>query len=190
MFRSRRAPVAALATTAALVAAGSANAQRLPNATPQGPVNAPISDLELPILPLEAPISSLDGSVSRTSDEKETTITLSADVLFRFDKASLSGKAKSRLKEVAGDIERADPDRVSIEGHTDSKGSDAYNDGLSKRRADAVRKVLDRELDGGPTLAATGRGESEPVAEEKTEDGEDSPKGRSRNRRVEIRIPR
>ena len=82
-----------------------------------------------------------------------------------------------------------EPDTVAVEGHTDSKGSPSFNNRLSRRRAEAVRRVLARRAGGDVRFAATGRGESQPVAANQRKDGSDDPRGRARNRRVEIRIP-
>jgi OOP family OmpA-OmpF porin len=80
--------------------------------------------------------------------------------------------------EVAG---RAAPGQVSIVGHTDAEASDAYNDDLSRRRAQAVADVLSPILaPAGVTLVVEGRGEREPVADNAT------PEGRQLNRRVSV----
>lgn len=189
MSRSRRpAAVALLVGVALATGASPSRAQDAPTGTPD---RADVLDLTLPVLDLEAPVASLDGSLTSSAGGREERITLAADVLFRFDRADLGGRARSRIADVARRIERADPRTVRITGHTDDRGTDAYNDRLSRRRADAVRRALLRELGpGGPRLRAEGRGESDPVAANRDEDGEDAPRGRQRNRRVEIRIPR
>lgn len=190
MSRSRsaaRVGVAVLAG-AALAVPAAAVAQDAPTGTP---ARADVLDLRLPVLDLETPVTSLDGSVSTSAGAREERITLSADVLFRFDRADLGPRARSRIGDVAERIREADPSTVRITGHTDDKGSDAYNDRLSRRRAEAVRRALRSELGGdAPTLRAEGKGESDPVAANRTTEGADSPRGRSRNRRVEVRIPR
>jgi len=152
------------------------------------PARADVVDLQLPIIDISTPVSSLDGSVSRTESAQETRITLSADILFAFDKASLSGKSRSRLEDVREQLRAAKPGSVRIEGHTDDKGSDAYNVRLSERRARTVARALRSALSGAD-VAVAGRGEADPVAAN-TVDGKDSPKGRARNRRVEIRLPK
>lgn len=78
---------------------------------------------------------------------------------------------------------------VAIEGYTDSKGTPAFNLDLSRGRAIAVQKAIAKQVH-GPTFAAVGRGEANPVASNTTEDGSDSPRGRALNRRVEILIPK
>lgn len=75
------------------------------------------------------------------------------------------------------------PDRtVAIEGYTDSVGGDDYNQGLSERRADAVKSYLTGQGIGSMRLTASGKGKSDPVA------GNDSAAGRQQNRRVEVVI--
>ena len=71
---------------------------------------------------------------------------------------------------------------VAIEGHTDSTGSDAYNQALSQRRADSVRSYLVRKGVPAERLTARGFGESNPVASNDTADG------RALNRRVELQV--
>lgn len=163
-----------------------------PSAAAQGPpATAPVSELALPVLDLELETASLDGSVRRVESREDVRVTLAADVLFAFDRAQLSPRAAARIDQVAQEIRRAGPGPITIEGHTDSRGSAAYNRGLSLRRAEAVRSALARALGASaPSLVTSGRGESEPVARNTNPDGSDSPQGRARNRRVEIRIPR
>jgi len=152
---------------------------------------AEVRDLTLPVLDLRLETSSLDGSVRRVEGENDVRLTLAADVLFQFNRAQLSGRAQARIEQVADELRRAEPGAVTIEGHTDGKGSPGYNRGLSRRRAAAVRVVLSRSLGAsGPKLATAGLGESRPVAPNTKPDGSDSPRGRARNRRVEIRIPK
>ena len=80
---------------------------------------------------------------------------------------------------------------MRVTGYTDSRGSDAYNLGLSRRRAAAVTAALHAELGtDAPRLSTRGRGEADPVAPNAKPDGTDSPRGRARNRRVEVVFPR
>jgi photosystem I P700 chlorophyll a apoprotein A2 len=76
---------------------------------------------------------------------------------------------------------------VSIDGHTDGKGADAYNMALSERRAAAVKAWLTAHSQMPPARIATrGLGKTKPVAHDTKPDGSDDPDGRARNRRVEI----
>ncbi len=195
MFPSpRRTAVGALLTAATTVAALNpqwAAAQEEPSTAVNGPLTTEVRDLTLPVLDLSLETSSLDGSVRRIEDREDVRVTLAADVLFEFNRAGLTPRAGERIDEVADEIRSASPGTVTIEGHTDSKGTSSYNMGLSLRRAQAVRAVLARKLGAsGPRLAASGKGETRPVVANTKPDGSDSPRGRARNRRVEIRIPK
>ena len=91
--------------------------------------------------------------------------------------------ASAVVLDVAADQVRGRPGlSMVVEGHTDSVGSDAYNQGLSQRRADSVLKYLGRKGVPAERLTARGFGESNPVASNDTADG------RAMNRRVELEI--
>jgi len=103
-----------------------------------------------------------------------------SDVLFDVDKATLRPGAREKLARVAG-ILSAHPDlQIEIEGHTDSTGSDDYNQRLSERRADAVRSYFNEQGVTKAIVSAVGYGESRPVATNGTAEG------RQQNRRVEL----
>lgn len=117
----------------------------------------------------------------------ELTIDLAADVLFDFDKADILPKAEETLGKAAAVIRERAKGVVRIEGHTDSKGNDAYNLRLSQRRADSVRNWFVQK--GGLTAVrfqTRGLGETQPVAPNEKTDGSDDPEGRQKNRRVQI----
>ncbi|MFZ3217089.1 MAG: OmpA family protein, partial [Candidatus Acidiferrales bacterium] len=105
-----------------------------------------------------------------------------ADVLFAFGKFDLKQAAREALAKFSGIVLAHPGLHLSVEGYTDSVGSDAFNQTLSEQRANAVRDYLvQQELD--PTsITATGFGKSNPVADN------DTPAGRQQNRRVEIII--
>jgi len=108
------------------------------------------------------------------------TIDLVSDS-FDFDSAVLKAGIKAALQDIAAKIKASPGDEsITIVGHTDSIGSEAYNQALSERRAQAVADYLSElGLDAG-RLSIRGMGETSPVA------GNDTPEGRARNRRVEI----
>jgi photosystem I P700 chlorophyll a apoprotein A2 len=116
-------------------------------------------------------------------------IALSADVLFDFDKAELKREARPALDKVVALLKSYSKANARIEGHTDSKGDKAYNQKLSERRAESVRKFLAGQ---GATLrmSTRGWGETKPVAPNARPDGKDDPDGRQKNRRVEITVQR
>ncbi|MEU6720129.1 OmpA family protein [Nonomuraea sp. NPDC046802] len=161
------------------------------------PVTAPVLDIggkaldaNGKVLDIGERVANLDESVTNETTGTQRTITVAADVLFTFDKATLTSKAKSRLEEAAALLKseaRGKP--VKIDGYTDAKGSDSYNLELSRRRAQAVRDAL-AGLIPGTDFTVAGHGEADPVAPNALPDGGDNPKGRAKNRRVEIGFSR
>ena len=146
-----------------------------------------VVDLTLPVQDLSLNTASLDNSVATAESTKRVEVTLAADVLFAFDRASLTGKAQSRIAEAAAKIAESEPTVVRVTGHTDAKGADGYNLGLSRRRAAAVADALQDVLGAdAPSMRTRGRGEADPVAPNTKQDGSDNPRGRARNRRVEV----
>lgn len=111
-------------------------------------------------------------------------ISVSADVLFAFDRATLTDTARTTISGLAGRLRRS-RGSVLVAGYTDSVGTTAYNRGLSRRRASAVAAVLRGALPNAGRLRAVGRGESDPVAPN-TKGSHDNPAGRALNRRVTI----
>ena len=110
-------------------------------------------------------------------------------VNFDFDKSKIRKADKAKLKK-AIDFVRKYPDaKVALEGHTDSIGTEKYNQKLSEKRAEAVKQYLIKEgaVDKA-RISSTGYGELKPIAPNKTEKGRDNPKGRAENRRVEVLI--
>ena len=103
-----------------------------------------------------------------------------SDVLFDTDKATLKPGAREKLARVAG-ILASHPDlHIQIEGHTDSVGTESYNQGLSERRAESVRAYLVEQRVAPAVVGTAGFGESRPVATNGTS------AGRQQNRRVEL----
>jgi len=102
-------------------------------------------------------------------------------VTFAFDSAEITGASMATL-DVAADTLRECPNvRTEVDGYTDSIGSEAYNQGLSQRRAESVKSYLTSHDISADRLEARGFGESNPVADNGTEDG------RAMNRRVELK---
>lgn len=112
---------------------------------------------------------------------------ISSDVLFDFGSATLKPGAAAALSDILAQIRATYPyPAIRVEGHTDSIGSDAANDLLSERRAEAVRQWL--MASGIPPQAITtvGYGKRRPIAPNTFPNGADNPDGRRQNRRVEL----
>ncbi len=144
------------------------------------------------ILDLVFRVDDLGGKIEDMAvreTDSEVRVDLAADVLFDFDKADLLPKAEETLQKAADFVkERNKGGVVRIEGHTDAKGSDAYNQKLSLRRADSVRRWLSQHGLGGMRFSTRGFGATQPIAPNQKPDGSDDPEGRQKNRRVEIVI--
>src|SRR5688572_4874101 len=103
---------------------------------------APAAGLKMQVLDLVFKVEDIGGKVvdlQMKETETEIRIELAADVLFDFDKADLRKDARGALKQVGAIISEKAKGTVRIEGHTDAKGSDAYNQKLSQRRANSVK---------------------------------------------------
>ncbi|MGV8960884.1 MAG: OmpA family protein [Stenotrophomonas sp.] len=110
-------------------------------------------------------------------------------VNFDFDKATLRPDAVSILGEAAEILKRYPDLRVEVAGHTDSKGTDAYNQKLSERRATAVYDYLQKNgVATSRMVGPVGYGESRPIAPNTNPDGSDNPEGRAKNRRTELNV--
>jgi outer membrane protein OmpA-like peptidoglycan-associated protein len=112
---------------------------------------------------------------------------LTADALFDFDQAELRPNAVQTLTSVGPLLQERGQHPVTVEGHTDAKGSEHYNRALSQQRAASVRNWL---VAAGYVRSAAiqSYGETRPVAPNEHEDGSDNPEGRQKNRRVEILV--
>lgn len=120
-------------------------------------------------------------------DCKEKLI-VCADTLFEFDKATLTPDAEATLKLLGPKILSYGPHPVFIDGHTDAKGDDQYNQELSVRRAERVKNWLMMNHFVGKDAVVQGWGKKKPIAPNTKPDGKDNPQGRQANRRVEIVI--
>ena len=104
------------------------------------------------------------------------------DVLFTTGKADLKSGATGNLNKLAAFLDKYPDRNVAIQGYTDSVGSEDYNQALSERRAESVKSYLTTQGIGATRLVASGKGRSDPVADN------DSAAGRQQNRRVEVVI--
>jgi len=111
-----------------------------------------------------------------------TKVTYAADAFFDFDKSVLKSEGKAKLDDLVGKIKDINLEVIIAVGHTDSVGSDAYNQKLSVRRSEAVKAYLVSKGIEKNRVYTEGKGEKQPVADNKTAEG------RAKNRRVEIEV--
>jgi outer membrane protein OmpA-like peptidoglycan-associated protein len=123
----------------------------------------------------------LEGAqVSRVGEG--IAVTFDSGILFPFDSAELTSEARSNLRKLADSLQAEARTNVMILGHTDSDGSDSYNQQLSERRGRSAEDYLSSLRVASSRLGSRGRGEAEPIASNGTE------AGRRQNRRVEVAI--
>jgi len=138
-------------------------------APPPPPVAAPAPATPAPA-PAPAPVP--------TSEK----VSYSADAFFDFDKAVLKPAGKASLDDLVGKLKDINLEVIIAVGHTDSVGTDEYNQKLSVRRAEAVKAYLQSKGVESNRVYTEGKGEKQPVADNKTA------AGRAKNRRVEIEV--
>jgi outer membrane protein OmpA-like peptidoglycan-associated protein len=109
-------------------------------------------------------------------------VTFESGILFDVDSDALRPAARENLKNLAGNLQKYRRTNVLLVGHTDSTGSESYNQALSNRRASAAALFLASQGLTRPRVETAGRGELEPVA------SNDNERDRQRNRRVEVAI--
>lgn len=145
---------------------------------PDTPANTPVDNRGCPIPQYPATVKPIEpqSEVITLSDQGE--------VLFAFDSAQLTPAAQEQLVGLMDKLKNADVLSIKVVGHTDSQGTDAYNQALSERRASSVAAFLLEQGLAPDKLTSQGMGESQPVADNASEEG------RAKNRRVELVIGR
>jgi OOP family OmpA-OmpF porin len=117
-----------------------------------------------------------------------TAASLGADAFFDFDRSELKPEGRARIEQLVRDMAQVNVQSVDIVGHTDSIGTEEYNQALSERRAQSTADYMaDQGIDRG-LIATRGMGELQPVAPNRNPDGSDNPEGRAQNRRVDITV--
>ena len=150
-----------------------------PDLVPKPPAPAPVVAPPPPPPPPAKPAPAPAKPAPKPVAEK---VTLAADVLFDFDKSVLKNEGKAKLDDLANKVKAINLEVVIAIGHTDSIGSDAYNQRLSVRRAESVKAYLVSKGVEPNRIYTEGKGEKQPVASNKTKEG------RAKNRRVEIEV--
>lgn len=136
-----------------------------------------LSAYTLPAAITPTPVATSVPSQPKQVEKKGWT--LSSDLLFDFDKATIKAQYYPVLDEIAEEMRSDSSLKVTLEGHTDSIGTNKYNQGLSERRANAVRTYLMKKNIAASRLTAVGFGEERPIYPNDTREG------RAKNRRVE-----
>ncbi|WP_367374411.1 OmpA family protein [Pseudomonas lini] len=144
---------------------------------PDTPADTPVEHHGCPLPQYPASVKPVEPPVSEV-------ITLNGNVLFAYNQSDLMPEARSQLDSLMAKLQSADVVSVKVIGHTDSQGSDTYNQKLSERRASSVAAYLLSQGLAPNKLTSEGRGESQPIADNDTEEG------RAQNRRVELHINR
>lgn len=138
-------------------------------------------------------VTGLTGDISdltvRVTDFA-TIVDLAADVLFDFDKFTLTPAADEPMNKLLTYVQAGGSGKIVISGYTDAKGEDAYNLTLSQKRAQAVGDWLKGHGIEASRIQVVGKGEADPVAPNAKADGSDDPEGRAKNRRVSVEIPK
>jgi OOP family OmpA-OmpF porin len=137
---------------------------------PPAPPPAPVA----PVVPPPPP----PAPPAPTSEK----VTFAADAFFDFDKSTLKPEGKAKLDDLTSKLKGMNLEVIIAVGHTDSVGTDAYNQKLSIRRAEAVKAYLTSAGIDANRVYTEGKGEKQPVADNKTAEG------RAKNRRVEIEV--
>jgi OOP family OmpA-OmpF porin len=129
--------------------------------------------------PAPAPAAAAAAAAAAAVSSK---VTYAADAFFDFDKSVIKPEGKAKLDDLVGKVKAINLEVIIAVGHTDSVGSDAYNQKLSLRRSQAVKAYLVSKGIDKTRIYTEGKGEKQPVADNKTKEG------RAKNRRVEIEV--
>ena len=132
--------------------------------------------------PAPAPAAAPKAAPRAPAPAAATKVTYAADAFFDFDKSALKKEGKAKLDDLVGKVKGINLEVIIAVGHTDSIGTDAYNQKLSVRRAESVKAYLVSKGIEKNRVYTEGKGEKQPVADNKTKEG------RAKNRRVEIEV--
>ena len=145
-----------------------------PAPAPMAPAAAPVAE---PAKPAAAP-----APAPAPAPVAAAKVTYAADAFFDFDKAVLKPEGKAKLDDLVAKVKGINLEVIIAVGHTDAVGADGYNQKLSVKRSEAVKAYLVSKGIEKNRVYTEGKGEKQPVADNKTKDG------RAKNRRVEIEV--
>ena len=146
------------------------------------PVVAPAPTPTPPAAAVVAPPAAVVPPPAPPAPPAATKVTYAADAFFDFDKSVIKPAGKQKLDDLISKIKDINLEVIIAVGHTDSVGSDSYNQKLSVRRSEAVKAYLVSKGIEKNRVYTEGKGEKQPVADNKTAEG------RAKNRRVEIEV--
>ena len=144
-----------------------------------GALEAPKAAAPAPAAAAPAPAPAAAPAPAPVAAQK---VTYAADAFFDFDKSVLKPEGRAKLDDLVSKIQGINLEVIIAVGHTDSVGSDAYNQKLSVRRAEAVKAYLISKGIERNRIYTEGKGEKQPVADNRTAEG------RAKNRRVEVEV--
>ncbi len=152
---------------------------------PTGPWNVPkeiqkAGEIQIP--------KDFKAPVTVKKSDCQHRLEMGSDVLFDFNKAEINPNAAVSLTNLGEMVKKEGKHPIKVEGHTDSIGSDDYNQRLSEQRATSVKDWLVEHKYMDDSATASGFGRKKPIAPNKLPNGKDNPAGRQKNRRVEIVI--
>ena len=173
------APTVVDAEPAAMEAPALAEAPPAPAAIVEAPPAPPVV-VEAPPAPAAAAPAKPAAPVAPAPTAVK--VTFETDTFFAFDKSVLQPAGKAKLEDLVSKLQGTDIEVIVATGHTDSTGTDAYNQKLSMRRANAVKAFLVSKGLPAERVFTEGKGEKQPVASNKTAEG------RAKNRRVEVEV--
>ena len=146
------------------------------------PAPAPSAPAPAPAAPAVTPAPAPAPAPAAPPPPAATKVTYAADAFFDFDKSVLKPEGKAKLDDLVSKVKDINLEVIIAVGHTDSRGSDAYNQKLSVRRSEAVKAYLVSKGIEKNRVYTEGKGEKQPVADNKTKEGQ------AKNRRVEIEV--
>jgi OOP family OmpA-OmpF porin len=161
--------------TPATAAVGCDGAIVAPAPVAPAPVAAAPAPVAAPAAPAAAPAAAAPAAAA-------AKVTYAADAFFDTDKSVLKPEGKAKLDDLVGKVKGINLEVIIAVGHTDSDGSDGYNQKLSVSRSEAVKAYLVSKGIEKNRVYTEGKGEKQPVADNKTKEG------KAKNRRVEIEV--